>query len=173
VHHVVELFFDPTTEAAVRALWHALAEAGIDGVPGGRPHVSLAVYGQLDVERFRSALTAFAAGRAPLETTLASWGVFPGAEAVVFLAPVVTREMLALQEDFLARFAEFGAPPHYYGPGAWVPHCTLAAGLPPSELPRVAGLCHRLVRPIGGRLERIGLVEYIPRREHVTLPFGS
>jgi len=74
---------------------------------------------------------------------------------------------------FWDRFAAFGPIPPYYRPGGWVPHCTLAMGFDADLLPRVVELCHRAVRPIRGRFESIGLVEYGPRREHFVFGFAD
>jgi 2'-5' RNA ligase len=175
VHLVVELFLDEASEAAVRAIWRALAEAEIAGVPAGgaRPHLSVTIYEALAVGRFKPALEAFAAERAALDVTLGFWGAFPGAEGVVFLAPVMTRELLALQAEFHERLGEFGPAPARYRPGSWVPHCTLAAGFPADHVGAAAEVCHRVVRPISARVERIGLVEYRPRRERCAFAFGA
>jgi hypothetical protein len=175
MHLVVELLFDQATEAAVRAVWCALADGLPLAHPGAeaRPHVSLTVYQGLDVAGFRTALAGFAASRPALDIELESWGAFAAGECVVFLAPIVTRDLLALHQDFQERFAQFGAPQPYYRPGAWIPHCTLAAGFPADLLPQVADACHRAVRPLHGRIESIALVEYGPRREHFAFGFGG
>lgn len=164
MHFVVELFFDRAAEVAVRAIWAELADLIPDGVPpaGARPHVSLSVYDRVDVAAFSDRLAAFAAERAAVEVEVASWGVVAVAEPVVFLAPVVTRDLLALHGDFHRRFARLGTPWPYYRPGNWVPHCTLAMGFDADLLPRIAEACHRVVRPIRGRLEGSGRR---PRRE--------
>src|SRR5688500_511570 len=93
----IELFFDPDAAAAVRSLWRVLADAGVSRAmldAGSHPHVSLADSRELDVERFRPILEAFARQTRPLECSLASVGAFPTEEGVVFLAPVATRELL-------------------------------------------------------------------------------
>jgi 2'-5' RNA ligase len=158
VHWVVELYVDRAAEGAIRALQRT--PRGGDS----RPHVSLAAYDQLDTARCREVVAAFAAGQPSLDVTFASWGAFPAAEPVLFLAPVVTDGLLALHRALHDRLAAFGAGDPYCRPDAWVPHCTLAIGLPTSELPSVADACRHAL-PIHGRLESIALVEYQPRRE--------
>jgi len=57
----VEMYFDPATEAEIRALWNSLAQAGVSSrLPdsGSRPHISLAVFQSLDPARFRAELQA-------------------------------------------------------------------------------------------------------------------
>ncbi|HEV8634283.1 MAG TPA: 2'-5' RNA ligase family protein [Chloroflexota bacterium] len=176
MHLVVELFFDPETEAAVRGLWAALAAEVPALVPhpsGARPHVSIAVYEQIEVPRLLAALGAFAAEPRPMEVAFGSWGAFAGAEPVVFLAPTPTRALLALHAAFHHRFAAFGPAAPYYRPGGWTPHCTLALGFPVGLLPDLAAACNRIVRPLHGRVEAIGLVRYGPRREIAVFPLGG
>ena len=48
---VVELYFNPSTEACIRDVWEAIDDAGIsDSMPKGgyRPHVSLGVCDRLE-----------------------------------------------------------------------------------------------------------------------------
>ena len=158
MHWVVELHLDRAADAAVRALQRP--PPGADG----HPHVSLAAYDRLDTARCREILAAFAAVQPVLDVAFASWGAFPATEPVLFHAPVVTAELLALHRALHDRLAPLGAGDPYCRPDAWVPHCTLAMGLPTSELPSLADAC-RGALPIRGRIESIALVEYHPRRE--------
>ena len=110
--YAIELFLDPAADAAVRSIWRALADAGVSRAmldAGSHPHVSLVDSSDLDVERFRPVLAAFARETPPLECSLASVGAFPTDEGVVFLAPVATRELLDLHQEFHERWGDFGA----------------------------------------------------------------
>ncbi len=162
----VELFPDPDTEAAVRTMWRALADAGLSRTLleiGSYPHVSLADCGDLDADRFRPVLQAFAGETPPLEFVLASVGVFPTGEGVIFLAPVVTRRLLDLHQTFHIRFSGFGAVSSaYYLPGNWVPHCTLATGVAAAAMLETVRVCLENTRTIRGRFERVALVEFRP-----------
>lgn len=57
----------------------------------------------------------------------ASLGIFPGDEGVLFLAPVVTARMIAVNDAVHTALQQGELPtwPHYW-PGRWIPHCTLA-----------------------------------------------
>ena len=162
----IELFLDPDADAAVRSVWRALADAGVSRTmldAGSQPHVSLADSRDLDVERFRPVLEAFARETPPLECSLASVGAFPTEEGVVFLAPVATRELLELHQAFHERLGEFGARSSaYYRPGNWVPHCTLAMGAARTAMAEAVTLCLDMALPIRGRFERVALVEFRP-----------
>jgi 2'-5' RNA ligase len=162
----VELYFDQQTETEVRAIWNELADNGIsDAMSQGDacPHVSLGVYRDLEISSCSDALSRFAGVTSRLDVTLASLGLFPTSEGVVFLAPVVTSDLLNLHERFHRQFAGFsGSPWSYYLPGNWVPHCTLAIGISSELLPRTIEICERMVRPFHGRFERVGIVEFPP-----------
>lgn len=58
--------------------------------------------------------------------TFLSVGIFP-TNGTVFLAPIVTDELLKLHHSYHDYFKNFHDNPNsYYVPGKWVPHCTVA-----------------------------------------------
>ena len=61
---------------------------------GNRPHVSLAIYRELDVAVCASLLTSFAHMHAPFSLTFESLGIFHAEKTVVFLAPIVSSHLL-------------------------------------------------------------------------------
>lgn len=159
----VALRLDDAAAAPIAAMWRALADSGVDdgclrlGYP---PHVTLAVWpdgaavGPLD-----AAVARFGAewGASPVE--FAGFGVFPGAPAVVWAAPVVTGALLARQAALVA--AVPGAPPEaHWRPGCWVPHTTLGRA---DALGRAMGvLAPFWPGPFSGRLDRLELVRFPP-----------
>jgi 2'-5' RNA ligase len=173
----IELYFNRATESAVRSIWDDLAVAGIsDRMPasGARPHVSLAVYQERDVSSDSAVLSRFVQPTRPFDFTLASVGICPTTQGVVFLAPVLTRDLLDLHDRFhkqFARSAESCWP--YYLPGNWVPHCTVAIDLAPELLPSAVEVCQRVVRPIRGTFEQVGLVAFPPVTEVVTFELSQ
>lgn len=175
--YAVETYFDAPTEDAVRSLWSELRTSGISGYMidmGARPHVTLAVCGSLDADRLRASLGTFALRQRALALTLAHTGVFPGAAGVVFLAPVVTRELLEMHlrlHELMREHAE--SLWEHYQPGRWVPHCTLAVDLEPDRVPRAVAICARHPLPLCGRLESVGVVELSPVRHLYRFPLGS
>ena len=175
--YAIELFFDDASERAVRRTWDGLGAAL--GKPslselGARPHVSLAVYDDsLETNGFPERLLDFARSVAPFEFKLSSVGTFPGSEGVVFLAPVVTLRLLEVHARFHEVFSKHDhAGMGYYLPGNWVPHCTVAIDLPAAEVREAVGYCREAFRPISGRFQEIGLVEFRPVKELCTFKLG-
>lgn len=170
----VEMRFDPQAESRVRSLWDELARQGIRSpLPtiGSRPHVSLAVFDRLDPSRIRPELERMAAKIAPIPLTLCAVGSFPTQEGVVFLAPVVTQELLELHRRVHAHIDELGLRVlEHYRPGRWVPHCTVAIDLPREQVPLALDIC-RGSRAFGpALLAEIGLVQYRPVRPICSYP---
>lgn len=172
----VELYLDAASEERLVGLWRALARDGITSLMldiGARPHISLAVFSELEVDALRAPLEAFARAAAPLTLTLSHVGVFPAAN-VVFAAPAASTPLLQLHAKFHALLRERGLPSyHFYLPGAWVPHCTLAMELPPERVGDAVAAC--LAHPVFGpaTATHLALVEFRPVVELAVLPLGD
>ncbi len=175
--YAVELYFDPGSESAVRRIWSGIAdEFGLSTMSTSsvRPHVSLAVYSDdLDLRSFPQELLAFAKSLDPFEFQMGSVGTFPTAEGVVYLAPVVTSELLVSHERFHTTFSKYGgAYTAYYLPGSWVRHCTVATDLTDTEIGEVVKHCREHFRPIRGQFQEIGLIKFRPAIELATFKIG-
>ena len=175
--YAVELYYDPVSEQAVREIWDGLGAAlGRPSLSrlGARPHVSLAVYSEgLDTAGLQESLPGFAQSISPFNFRLSSVGTFSGQEGVVFLAPVVTRRLLAIHGRFHEVFSRYdGHAADYCRPGNWVPHCTVAIDLVAVEVKEAVGYCREAFRPISGRFQEIGLVEFRPVEERFTCRLG-
>ena len=90
-------------------------------------------------------------------------GRVPTDEGVLFLAPTASRALINVQEQVVDRLGQVGARvERYWLPGNWVPHCTLAIGIPRELIPSAVGVCHAAFRPISGQLTRLSLFEVRP-----------
>jgi 2'-5' RNA ligase len=169
----VELFFDADGDAAVRRVWQQIG-GPVLASPTARPHITLAVYGQVEPEPFAAALADWAASARPLDLHLASIGVFPGEARVLFFAPVVTAELLELHRGFHVAFERRGHESWpLYAPGRWVPHCTLAMEIDSAALHRGLDAARAAPLPIPVRLSAVGLVEFRPVVERAVVPLGA
>ena len=159
----VALRLDDAAAAPIVAMWRALAESGVDddclhlGYP---PHVTLAVWpDEAPVEALDAAVARFGGEWDALPVVLAGFGVFPGAPAVVWAAPVATGTLLARQAALVAAVPE--APCHgHYRPGHWVPHVMLGQAEAPGRALEVLTPLWRGALP--GRLHGLDLVRFRP-----------
>jgi 2'-5' RNA ligase len=151
--YAVTLLLDAGSAAQVRRLQAVLeTEDLIDYAP----HVTLAVYpDDRDVEDMRRVLETLVAQLPALAVRFAALGLFPGPDTVLWVAPVVTEELLRRHADLVAVLP--AGHPHYR-PGSWVPHVTL--GRAPSAA-AIAAL-DAVWQPFSGTLDRVEIVHFAP-----------
>lgn len=163
--YAITAALDAVAADRVGALWQALAAAGLSDDAlrlGYRPHITLAICPDTTPEAaLLDAVARVAPAHSALPVRLASLGVFATDPAVVFLAAVVTRPLLALHAAVLAALAGLALHPHYRA-AAWVPHVTLAKDLA-SAAEAIAALPAPDL-PIAGSLARLELVHFRPVR---------
>ena len=160
---VVELYFEPSTEACIRGAWNALDKAGIsDSMPKGgyRPHVSLGVCDRLETDALAQELTTFAASVTPFRVSFPNIGIFSTSEGVVYLGATVTEQLLNVHTAFHKIFKKYAKEQReYYTVGQWVPHCTLAFGLSENQITEAVTLCRQMDLPVSTEVREIGVVE--------------
>ena len=132
----VELLLDPATDAAVRAEWAALSAVGLPSQADHRgetnaPHVSV-----LAAQTFPGDEDplAVAAAAVPLPVRLGAPVVFGARRLVLARLVVVDRLLLDLHEGVVDALAGATGPSPHTVPGRWVPHVTLARGIPADGL---------------------------------------
>jgi 2'-5' RNA ligase len=173
----IELYFDPVSEACIKGLWETLARGSISSTlldSGARPHISLAVLEDPDLIPLGEELRAFTRNLSPLSVKLTAVGTFPTLEGVVFLAPVVTLELLSMHQELHRRLAALGLSVNgYYLPGHWIPHCTAAMGLPPERVPLAVQACRTSDVFQEVRVREVGLIRFRPNEVIFTFPVGD
>ena len=154
----ITLTFGADVAQRIEATWQALAQAGHgESMPrlGYVPHLTLAVWPEADPPGL-----AAVAHLVPPWITLAGLGIFPGESAVLWLGVVATPELLALHRAVLNAVP---APPHpHYAAGAWMPHVTLAIGLPAGTLPAATAVAAGRYAPMLAAVATIEAVTFPP-----------
>ena len=127
------------------------------------PHVSLAVFEEVDTAKLVNVVGAFAKETQPFCLRFSSIGIFPGEENVVFLAAVVTEELLRLHAELHERLnaARLDSDP-LYQPGAWVPHCTITMSEPLGESLETIRTIHGQEALGEYRVSEIQVIEFRP-----------
>jgi len=164
--YAVVLLFDKNSDEYIREIWRTLKESGISSYmqdSGSVPHITLSVFKELDTADADKRLIAFSEKVSKLKLVLASLGAFPTEDGVLFLAPVVTEELLRVHKAFHDLFDDLKERQMpYYLPGSWVPHCTLALNIPKEKVHKALDAVIRAYKPIVAEVDRVGLVEYHP-----------
>jgi 2'-5' RNA ligase len=177
MEYAVTLNLSRDSAARVVRVWEGLAREAISSVMldvGAQPHISLAVFEDLAAEMLRADLGRFAEVTQPLSVNLASVGTFPTEAGVVFLAPVVTQELLEAHRRFHSFLRERGVDcMEYYRPGRWVPHCTVATGVAPDKMGAALEVCVQSEAFGPVELDEVSLVEFPPAREIYAFPLGG
>jgi 2'-5' RNA ligase len=173
--YAAELELDAgAARVAVEAMQHLERTSGLEtpralGVP---PHLSLAVWETVEPAELRPRLDAIARELTPPLLRLGSLGLFGGASAVLFLAPVPSAELLDFHAAFHRAFADLDPQCWpYYRPGRWVPHVTLAAGLDASAVGTAAAAVAPGWSPIEAQVAALGLIRFRPVELLHRVPF--
>lgn len=147
----IELLLDPATEAALRAEWDALRDAGL---PSQARHTSESNRPHLTLAYSATPLAPPAVPGLPLDVTVASPVVFGSARSGYLLARLVraTEPLLALHRRLITRLGDTADLDLLSAPGAWTPHVTLARRLSAEQLGTAIGMLDAR-RALDGRAE--------------------
>ena len=156
--YALELFFDSESEARVRSYWQAV-DSSLPRLQS-TPHVTIGCFSDSPLEQANEALRCAAEDIAPFPLCFAALGMFTTPEHVLYLAPIVTQELLNLHTRLHEAFAFCDSANFwYYHPGNWVPHCTISAAQNAEELARAAQVLAREHRPFTAQVTRLAWVE--------------
>ena len=170
----IELSFDADSENRIAQLPTLIKGGlGLDRL-GIRPHISLAVFRPpVDRANLASCMEILSQRTTRFEIEFSSVGAFPGDEGVVFIAPVVTRELLATHELLHAILSDYVLfPDALYSPARWVPHCTVAHGLASSDVSPAVDVARSSNAFGRATVERVTLVEFPPVHESAPMSFN-
>jgi 2'-5' RNA ligase len=162
------MYFDAEADGRVRALWGTLATAGagscVENV-GSAPHVSLAVFDELERSRAVSALSRFVESCEPLTVSFRGVEMFDQPDRVIYLALAADEELFAVHAELHAflRSMRLSSSPLYL-PGRWIPHCTLAQHVPAHVFDAAVAVARGEFQQFDANLSEIALVEYAPMR---------
>ncbi|MFC2074951.1 2'-5' RNA ligase family protein [Bdellovibrionota bacterium] len=177
----VELYFDNSSKESFLDLWKVISNNGLQTINDGisQPHITLGVWNTLDSIKAREQLVSFAKSITPFDVDFASIGIFtadkqnPNNGSVLYLAPVVTQELLETHKNFHDRNPSFGQGPwEHYSPGSWVPHSTIGLELNQKQLVESLKICLDFKFQIKVKVESIGLIEYQPAKLHCQIPIA-
>jgi hypothetical protein len=101
--YAVEMFFDERTENKIRGYFKLLSELGLSKTIydiGTRPHISLAVYSEVDLNQLSKKLKEFLKNKEYLHLYFVGISVFPTEPSTVYLAPNFSDELRELHNEY-------------------------------------------------------------------------
>ncbi len=176
--YAVELFFDTESEASIQSVWTAFKDKSISTYMmdmGARPHITLGIFHDVDEDRFIDELQVFTEKYYTFPLQLSSLGIFTSPKACLFLAPVVTQELLTLHAHFHETFASYDHKGwEYYLPNQWVPHCAIDIALSTVGIEHSTSYMMDCFTPMSINVRDIGLVKVEKPVTYLSsFPLGS
>ena len=158
--YTVELQLSRAAEARFLRMWTILKEEGVSDLLfrlGYRPHVTLAMYHDIDVPRTIAKLERFAARCQPIPVVFPLFAVGPSS---IIALPTENTALRRLHTGFVRAFGpSFRSIDHA---GVWMPHCTIGMELPAAKMSRAVERLLAAWQPITGSLDRLALIKFRP-----------
>ncbi len=164
--YAVVFYLDPPSSEPIRKTIEELAINHIAPYMHDRsipPHITLAIYEDLDCKTCEVKIARFAMQMKALHLDFSYLGVFHSENPVVFLGPTVTQEFISIHYQVCETLKEDGTQPwELYQPGHWIPHCSLAVDFPPEMLEKAIAACLQITLPLAIPVASLGVIQFEP-----------
>ena len=173
----INLYFNKEAEQAILKIWESLAllnKGKCMSCTNGRPHITLAIYNDLEMSKAKGALEVLAQKVYSFELTFLQIGIFPLNKGTIFLTPNLTNDLFQIHRtlhDAFATWEEQGW--EYYKPQVWHPHCTLSMETPVADIPKVLEEILKNFQSLEVTVESIGIASLDPIEYLCEFPFLS
>lgn len=169
--YAIEMNFDKSTSNKIKKLWtslkyHEICDFMADN--GVEPHLTFCVLTD-EAQQAEGHITAlvndFFKTIDPVEVGIVSVGVFPTDANVVYLHPVVTKQLLDIQERLYNLLVEAG-----YGayiteknkPENWNPYVTMTMNIKETDMVDAVKLLKRKFKPVKAKLSSGAFLKLYP-----------
>ncbi len=146
----INLRSDHESAEAIRYLWEKCSSfeaspsmAALDYPP----HITLAVYDEMNTELLFAALDEAVVGIPHLTIRFEHLGHFVAPHAIILWAAPTLNEGANLLYERAHSFINSGLCRPSYRPGIWVPHCSLATDIDPSRKAEAIDAANRPIEP--------------------------
>ena len=172
--HSIELLLDSRTDAAIRAAWQALADAGLPSQvqvksATNRPHITLLAAQRIspEVDEVLRGL----APRLPLDCVVGAHVVFGGPRLTLARLIVPSAELLALHAEVfrLALPHVTGQPFAHCRPGHWTAHASLGRRLTAIEVGAALGLAEEVAPDLAAEVVALRRWDSDARTDHLLI----
>mgnify|MGYP006284593825 CR=1 FL=1 len=160
----VTMFADHDTEQVIWDIWYRLKEYGITTFMLDnkvRPHITMAIYDEIDTDRFLEDFMVFVKDSSPVPLILSSVGTFLKSSGTVIVEPALTPRLMSMYSDFHRRFKEYKKELEPFSrPGKWIPHFTLSSRLDRDQVIRTIETALTVDFPEQSLIKEIGFGEF-------------
>lgn len=148
----------------IHALWEEVGR--LEGVPtmagmGYPPHVTLAIYDELDPRDALAALEMAFAGVPQIRLTFEAIRWFEN-DPLVLWAARRPQQLLQQAHAVIHGVIDPGRCLPHYRPGNWVPHCTLGVGIPRDRRDEAFAMTQRAIAPFEVCFDCADVVSFLP-----------
>ncbi|AFM02441.1 2'-5' RNA ligase [Desulfitobacterium dehalogenans ATCC 51507] len=164
--YAINLYFNEEAEQSIMRIWESLALLNIGkcmSCTNGRPHITLAIYNDLDLTKAKEMINALAQAVHSFKLAFLQIGIFPLHKGTIFLTPNLTDDLFQVHRmlhDAFSAWEEEGWD--YYKPQIWHPHCTLSMETPVEEIPKMLEEILKDFQSIEVTIESIGMASLDP-----------
>ena len=163
--YTVMLEFDKESQNKINEIISVICENGVNSFmidAKGNPHIAIASYGEINEERFYKKLEEFSNKTRSFELRFESVGIFYFERNIIYLAPVITDELIRVHEEFHSSFDSdcCRKPFEHYMPNKWVPNCRVAVNATMEETLSAISSLSTIFKPFNIRVEGISVADF-------------
>jgi 2'-5' RNA ligase len=164
----IVLFFNKSQSAPIDAIIKELADTKIAPFmfENSTPHITLAIYDLFDCINNKGKLKEFTLSYKIDSVDFSHLGLFSSKRHGIFIAPIVTTELLQYHQQFHNYFKNDAVGSwEFYLPRNWIPHCTLGFDVHEDKVEQAFSICRKLKLPLEIGISSIGIMEFEPVKE--------
>ena len=158
--YTIELQLNRAAETKFLTHWETLRREGVSDLLfqlGYKPHVTLAMYREIDEAKTVAKLETFIAGETAIPVEFPHFTVD---KKSIFSQPRENAPLRKFHARFEKKFGKsFREIDHA---GIWMAHCTIGMELPTEKIGATVGKLLETWTPIAGTLDRLALVKFRP-----------
>jgi 2'-5' RNA ligase len=125
------------------------------------PHITLAIYDDIDPEQLRSAAEQVFHDQGPIKLVFSRARYFDNTPLVLWADPSPLSELKRLH-DIIHRLIPQSLCRTHYRPGIWTPHCTVGSNVRGDRRNEALAICDEPMKPIKATFGVGDIVSFLP-----------
>jgi hypothetical protein len=163
--YAINIRSDNESSRPLEALWERCG--ALEGSPSMEalhypPHISLAIYDDIDPTELCGVLDSACIGLNAAAIRFAKLGYFEAPQAIILWAsPEMPEQLLSAHAHVHSKIGAERSRPHYR-PGKWMPHCSLALAVPLGNRRRALALVDEEIEPFEVVFDTADCASFMP-----------